>query len=275
MRWLRSVSWRWAVWFACASCGWQVKLAKAIDGQLGGALVPAITVDDLKACATPAQHRDPEKFWTGKKVFQKLGIVVEDRDFIVRDRYWEIDANAVGTVVRVRQDSIGPVCRVVFVSTEHWQQRGFEKKPVAMTTEKQALQVTHAGYEAVSISTSYRIEGVAVDRRFCGLIVSEDGDGRSVEFPAALLSKAMPRLNDKVVRGPDWCDGYADGGAVPIGQIERVAEGCEGVVVKERDRDGNIDVEWLRTGRTTTHRFDSRDFYDIELCEKKEDGGAK
>jgi len=238
-------------------------------------LVPAVTLNELKACATPSQHREPEKFWTGKKVFQKRGIVVEDQDFIVRDRYWELDTNAVGKVVGVRQTGMGPICRVVFVDNEHWQKRGFEKKPVSQTVEKQSLQVTHAGYEAVSISTSYRIEGVAVDRRLCGQIVSEDGTQRIVEFPAALLSRAMPRLNDKVVRGPDWCDGYADGGGVPIGQVEAGAAGCEGVVVKERDRDGNIDIEWVRTGRVTTHRFDSRDFYDIELAEKEQGVGTK
>lgn len=252
---------------SCSVC--VVNIGRASDDQFGGDLVPTITAEQLKMAATPAQLRDPERFWAGKKVFQKLGIVVVDKDFIVRDRYWELDANAVGKVVEVKQTGQGPMCRVSFANREHWQQRAFAKTPVATTTEKQTLQVTHAGYEAVSISTSFRVEGVAVDRRYCGLVVNDDGGSEIiVEFPAALLSRAMPYLNDKVARGPDWCDGYADGGSVPIGQMEEeVAEGCEGIVVRERDGDGNIDVEWVLTGRVTTHRFDSRGFYDIERLE--------
>jgi hypothetical protein len=220
----------------------------------------------MRGVHVPSQQRDPKLFWLGKKVFQKASIVVEDKDYIVRDRYWKLDEYAVGKVVEVRPGVQGAVCRVLFDDRRRWQQKGFEKKPEGETVVQ---EFQRSGYERTQVTTTYRIEGVAVEKQKCGLVVDDGPEEVVVEFPAPPLSLVKPHLHDQVIRGADWFDGYADGASVPYGRVGPDPGRFAGVGVKELDIDGNIEVERSVTGRISTHRLDARLFYDIEMLETR------
>jgi hypothetical protein len=248
-----------------AACGSVLTRAEEPANVLAGSIVPVLNAENLKFVNVPSQQRDPKRFWQGKKVFQKTGVVIEDKDYIVRERYWELGEHAIGKVAEVRPGAQGVVCRVIFGDREHWQQKGFEKKPVG---ESVVQEFQRSGYEKTHVTTTYRIEGVAVEKQKVGLVIEDGPDGLVVDFPALLLSLSKPNLHDQVVRSADWFDGYADGAEVPYGSVGADPRRFAGVVVKERDIDGNVEVEWLSTGRISTHRFDARLFYDIELLER-------
>jgi hypothetical protein len=71
---------------------------------------------DLRKWEQPSQFRNPVGFWSGRRVIQKRGIVIEDRDHIVRERYWVLDEYATGNVVEVSLVSTGARLRVRFIS---------------------------------------------------------------------------------------------------------------------------------------------------------------
>lgn len=215
-----------------------------------------ISVEDLKKLGTPTRDRDPKRFWLNQRVFQKDGIVVEDRDYIVRERYWILDSYDVGRVTEVKQGDDGTRCVVLFDSDERWQQKGFDKKLDTVTAVESTVIPAREGFRVGCIVTTYRNEGVAVDKARCGIIVRHaNEEAVYVEFPAALLCYELPRVNDRVTRGPDWGDGYIDGWSEPIGPSD--SEKFYGEVFAPRDLDGSVDVFWPVTGRTTTHRFDN------------------
>jgi hypothetical protein len=232
-----------------------------------GPLFPALDRKGVESQKRPASQVDPRKFWGGRRVFQKRGIVVEDKDYIVRERYWWLDDRVIGRVVDVVETGGGWFCRVEFDKKmrANWQQKGFERQP----EREWRLEQKRDGYKTESFLVEYRGEGVAVPRYACGLVVEERDGVAVVDFPSGLLSPELPRANDWVVRGPDWMDGYVDGAPVPIGPVADDKERFSGVVKSSRNSDGQIEVEWSVTGRTTVHRFDdARGFVDIDLLQK-------
>lgn len=242
----------------------------ADDMIFTGDFASEISVEELKKLGTPMRDRDPEEFWLNQRVFQKDGIVVEDRDYIVRERYWILDSYDVGRVTEVKQGDDGTRCTVLFESDERWQQKGFDKKLDSVTTVESTVVPAREGFRVGSIVATYRNEGVAVEKARCGIIVRHANEKAVyVEFPAALLCYDLPRVNDRVTRGPDWGDGHADGWSEPIGPSD--AKKYYGEVFAPRDQDGSIDVFWPVTGRTTTHRFDNfGGFFDVQKITDKE-----
>lgn len=236
----------------------------AAEAIFSGDVTIGVAMDDLKKLATPMRERDPKKFWLNQVVFQKCGIVVEDRDYIIRKRYWFLDSYDVGRVTEVSEADDGIRCTVLFNSNERWQQKGFDKALDSVTTVNTTVMPAREGFRVESLVATYRSEGVAVDKTKCGIIVRHANEKAVyVEFPAALLCYDLPRVNDRVERGPDWSDGYADGWSEPIGPSD--AKKYYGEVRAPRSLDGSIDVFWPVTGRTTSHRFDNfGGFFDVQ-----------
>jgi hypothetical protein len=224
-------------------------------------VIAAISVDELKQFSVPHQERNPAQFWKGKEVFQKRGIVVEDKDFVIRKRWWELSRYHVGTVQDVDVDHRGGSATVLFRNKPKWMEK--PGGPGQASSKEQSITVTRDGYPKHTIAISSRAEGIAVDEKCCGLLIKEEAESCCVEFPWALLALVWPEMNDRVVRGPDWCDGYADGGNTPFGPNTNVDKKCIGVVRSSRDSQGYVEVEWEVTGRITSHRVDVRNFYDV------------
>jgi hypothetical protein len=252
-------------------------------GVLRGDLVPAIDPRLLDTFAYPARQRDSKRFWLTAPVFQKNGIVIEDEDYIVRTKYYVLDSRAVGEVVDVRDTDEGAVCTVRFQDRSLWQVNELNKKPVSQTEAQTTMKVTRDGLDAETIATTYRIEGYAVSSSKCGVIKKQENEGTLlVEFPASLLSYELPRMGDKVVRGPDWQDGYVDGNDHPIGRPDKTVADYYGLVVENRNAEGYIHVKWAVTNRVTVHRFDNNGgFVDIQklptppAVKKKQDGDGE
>ncbi len=235
----------------------------AVGNEVGfvhGAIIPKMPPRDLNA-APPVQRVDPVRFWLEKNVIQVRGIVVEDPDFIVRDRYWVLNDVCVGVVVAV-DDTLNPcVCSVRFSGQENWQQKGFEKQ-VEGTVE---TKIVHDGYETHVLQTFVRNNGVQVEPSICGLIqASSQEQGVVVRFPVSLLSLERPRMGDEVIRAADWRLGYADGGGKPVGLLDKREElECLGTIVGNRTEDGVMRVRWAKTERISLVRFDQMGFFDV------------
>ena len=240
----------------------------------GAALVVAIVAlcgaqaEELK----PYQFREPEKFWTGKKVIQKRGIVIEDPDYIVRNRYWVLDRSVTGRVVDVEAAS----GEKVFLSVRFdvvgagWEEVGSPIRNRRVTNTRRTVRIRSDSYGEVAasevdeVSFSYDIEGEQVEASRCGVIIAREGAVTVVRFPAMLISLVPLRKGDAVVRSDDWHDGFADGGDSPAGPHKSSMGDCVGVVTGERDKDGFVGVTWQKTGRKKSHRFDHRGYYDVQ-----------
>lgn len=221
----------------------------------------------------PSQVRDPQAFWQRKVVFQKLGIVIEDEDYIVRERYWVLDKSVTGSVtdVDVMADSTA-VVEVRFDGRDRgWRQHGVNIRDRRVSRTNRTVNIRPEPYgdglrvDADEVTFSYRIEGEEVDPARCGVIVRLEGDVTVVRFPCHLAALAAPRKGDVVMRSADWHDGFADGGTKPTGPLEQSSVACVGTVEGERDEDGFVAVRWHKTGRKKSHRFDHHGYYDIEL----------
>jgi len=234
---------------------------KAVSFQLRGQLLPTVTKEDKDRSVTPLRDRDPEKFWgRHRRVCQTGGIVIKDKDYVVKykeGKWWKLDTHVVGTVVEVRRNDLGVIVQVLFQNRNLWDEQTFTETPESVTTQTSEIKLTRAGVREDRVTYTRRQIGVAVPKDKCGLIVREEGDAAYVDFPEGLLSYEMPAANDRVIRGPDWFDGYADGGEAPFGDLGAGRDQYYGEVEKERDLNGNINVLWIKTGRKTVHRFDS------------------
>lgn len=230
-----------------------------------GSALPAVDRQAVQRSGSPLQNRDPVKFWTDRTVCQKRGIVIEDKDYVVRKRYWILEGQHLGRVQKVVVGDRGAKCTVLFDDATGWREQALAERPESQTVTSSTMTVSRTGgTEVDTMSTTYHVEGVAVGPADVGVIVGETSEGTVVEFPAQLLRLEMPQMHDKVVRGPDWAGSYADGGEMPFGESAHEAEGPTGSVVGLRDADGNYDVEWEVTGRITVVRFDAAGgFYDI------------
>jgi hypothetical protein len=241
-----------------------IEARKEVD--VVGTVLPDVKAGDVVRYSRPLRSLDPKTFWNrNRRVYQKSGILIEDDDYVVKERWWELDSRSVGSVVETRQTDRGWVVEVLFATDDGWQPRTFEKQLESETSEQKTVTLTRRGYQAQTLTLTYKVNGVAVDRSQCGLIRRREAAAAYVEFPADLLSYELPRMNEQVMRGPDWFDGYADGGYVPFGNLGEQRGACLGSVTEERNDDGNITIRWDRTGRTSSYRFDNRHgFCDIE-----------
>ena len=234
---------------------------KAGKFQMQGQLLPTVTKKDKDRSVTPLRDRDPEKFWgRHRRVCQTRGIVIKDQDYVVKykeGRWWKLDTHVVGTVVEVKRNDLGVIVQVLFQNRSLWNEQTFTETPESVTTQTSEIKLTRDGVREDSVTYTRRQIGVAVPKEKCGLIVREEGDAAYVNFPELLLSYEIPVANDRVIRGPDWFDGYADGGETPFGDLGEGRNHYYGDVTENRDPDGNIEVSWIKTGRKTLHRFDS------------------
>lgn len=221
----------------------------------------------------PYQFREPRQFWMHQIVFQKRGIVIEDDDYIVRKRYWVLDRAVVGQVVQVDPLEKGLDLLVRFDSTSGWQVKGsnIQNRRVSTTKRHETIRPNYSGdgldIDSDEVTFSYTIEGEEVDPDRSGLIVRREGNVVFVRFPSSLISLVSPRVGDRVKRSHDWHDGFADGGLQPTGAAADQSAECVGIVERERDEQGFVDVRWERTGRRKRHRFDNFGYYDIQLAE--------
>lgn len=220
----------------------------------------------------PYQFREPEKFWKDKVVFQKRGIVIEDDDFIVRKRYWVLDQSVTGQVVSVEPADKKDVFLTVRFDGMGggWRQRGINVRDRTVSRTRRDVTVRSDPYgdganvNVDEVTFSYRIEGEQVDPNRCGVIVGREGPVTMVRFPNHIVSLVSPRKGDTVVRSWDWHDGFADGGRSARGRFETSFGECVGTVLCDRDEHGFIEVEWQKTKRKKSHRFDHFGYFDIE-----------
>jgi len=241
-----------------------------------GAVLPDVDRETVVRGVSPSQARDPVDFWSERRVYQKSGVIIEDRDFVVRARYWVPESTDVGEVVGVTVGDNLVTCRVLYRNPSKWREQALPERPTSRTETSTSIEVERPGpFEKVridTVTTTYHIEGFGVPPERVGVIIEETQDGTLVDTPSHLLRLELPRIRDSVIRGPDWAGGYADGGVVGYGENPDSQERYVGTVVTDRDADGNYDVEWALTGRTGSYRFDdSRGFYDIVRTNGDED----
>lgn len=245
-------------------------------------IVGRFTRYELDEWNEPLALRDPEKAWVGQPVFQKSGIVIEDSDYIVKQRYWTLDEKAIGTVAKVETVPNRPDLAKLYVRFEGapdgspgWTERGFEfgREVVSTTTGEKTIRNDSAGgvrVESTESTVTRERNGQPVKESEVGLIMDRTDKFTTVRYPMPLVGRLRPQPGDIVVRGPDWCDGHADGGGRPFGALRDAEENgtskYAGIVLAERDvRTGFVAVFWKATNRKTRHRFDALGFYDIQV----------
>ena len=206
-----------------------------------------------------------------RNVVQKLGIVIEDEDYIIRKRYWVVDRSVVGQVVRVERVGERLFLTVQFPEmTAGWQERGINIQNRRVTTTQRTVQVRPESWsdgatiDVDEVTFTHEIQGEEVDSARCGLIILREGKALRVRYPSHLLASEPLRKGDTVMRSWDWHDGFADGGDTRVGSRREDPSACVGIVEAERDRNGFVSVKWIKTGRRKSHRFDHQGFYDIE-----------
>lgn len=255
------------------------------NAQVKGEPVPIVsrfTAYEIDEWDEPLSLRDPEAAWVGQPVFQKSGIVIEDAGYIVKQRYWTLDEKAIGRVARVEEVPNRPKLAKLFVrydgspnDSPGWTAHEFEfgREVVSTTTGQKRIRNDSLGGISVESSESTvtrERNGQPVEENEVGLIVDRTEKSTTVRYPMHLVGRLRPQPGDVVVRGPDWCEGHADGGARPFGSLKDAVENgtpkYPGIVLAERDgRSGFIAVYWKATGRKTRHRFDMSGFYDIQV----------
>jgi hypothetical protein len=202
------------------------------------------------------------EFWAGRDVIQVFGNVfaIEDKADVATEYYWVLEESAVGKVVELID---GNLVRAEFSSDTGWQRVAV---PPPETKVSFNFDYDNYGYLEGVTKTVVTTRGIRVGPREWGRVVDEAGGRRLVEFPIENLGLPRPRRGQRVVRGPDWQAGHADGGAAPIGPVPPGSE-MTGEVISEPDSDRYVKVRWDKTGRECFYRFDRRRYYDIELYE--------
>lgn len=245
------------VWFkgACVAVACYATIA-------GTTAVEAAPADDDR----PASMRGVE-FWRGRSVIQVFGHVfaVHDKADVATKHYWKLDESAVGRVIECIE---GNVVRVEYIDDTGWQRIAV---PPPRTEVKFEFDYDNYGSINSVTKTTVTFEGIRVGPRQWGRVIDEAGKRRVVEFPVECLGLQRPRRGDRIVRGPDWRAGYADGGSRPVGSLSAGDEDCWGEVVEDVDADRYVKVRWNKTGREGFYRFDWRRYYDVEV--PPNDGG--
>ena len=258
----RSRSGRNGEWLFCLSawlslCANQYVVAVE-PTVVAGKIVPEVTKNAIDQSSRSLFSRDPKQFWQGRKVIQKDGIVIPDLDYIIRDQYWLLSKTSVGKVEEVRLgDRKGPICVVLFKDRTGWEPHSInDEKKIVVQRTGEGLEITFK-------------KGIPFEPTACGVKVGEAIDGIRVEFPAALLAWPSPHVGDKVIRGPDWFNGYVDGGACPFGVNSDDPKRFFGIVEDSTDTENEhiIKVYWNVTGRTSGCRFGQQNFYEVEQLE--------
>lgn len=208
----------------------------------------------------PASMRGVE-FWKGRAVIQVFGHVfaLEDKADVATKYYWTLSDSAVGKVIECID---GNFVRVEFVDDKGWERIAV---PEPKTEVKFDFDYDNYGaVESVNVSVVKK-EGIRIGPRQWGRVIEEAGGRRIVEFPVECLGLQRPRVGDRVVRGPDWRAGHADGGSLPVGPLSAGDGDCSGEVTDEVDSDRYVKVRWNKTGREGFYRFDWRRYYDVEV----------
>lgn len=283
----RSVGCRRRIYFVCAmACGplFDVRAARC---QL---LEPPQR-------GIPLVDRDPQAAWSGQAVWQRLCgsftadqvdkqvSVIEGSGDLVRDRYWILNEAAIGIVESVEiADSRGVAhIDVVFAGgiddpkqmPVGWVEQNLEYKNRIETDTQSQTTVNESYGGGVTIDKTEHSEskervgfpisgpfGRIVDRRPGSVVVRYNTD--------RALERRRPRLNDRVVRGPDWRGGAADGyvldrWAQHPATVGGRASPFTGTVIDEGAGANDLLVKWDRTGRVTAHRFNVARFYDVQV----------
>lgn len=260
---------------ACLALAMAVAMAgaaavAAADESPRKSLSGRYTAEQLRPWETPLQVRDPQAAWRGQPVFQKRGIVMEEKEGdIVYQGYWVLDRSAIGVVEEVRLSPKMPKLVVRFPNRNGWERRVLEiqRETTDTTQTRMSIRPSYAGdgaeIEKDEVTVRYEKVGMKVDPAVAGHIIGEEGDSTVVELPMNLVGRARPLVGSRVIRGPDWCDGFADGGSVPFGPNPKPLA-FTGEVVEERDVNGCVTVRWEQTGRVTAHRYDVSGFYDLQ-----------
>jgi hypothetical protein len=195
----------------------------------------------------------------GAKVTQKRGIVCTTPDCVVygtpdkgADHGWRLDyERAVGVVKEIDREGRAIV---EFATPAGWSQYRLG--------EKATLVRDYWNEEFIII---HKAESEIFNPKDNGLLLSgEDAAGQlivpvRVSFPLSCISFPPPKFGDRVVRGPDWNKGTADG-----------EPGFKGTIIRRspldpspRGRDGYVTVEWDATRRKGRYRWDYLRKFDV------------
>ncbi len=230
--------------------------------QVGSARVwrIAIMATAVVSVAFRVLGADPSSMLLGARVTQKRGIVCITDDFVVRGadggsaavHGWLLDKEtAVGVVEKIEK---GGFAVVRFDNTTGWSRYEFEpeKKVYYDYWNREFFVVVR------NKTANFRPDEN-------GLLLSGENDTSElnvpirVRLPVACISFPPPKLGDRVVRGPDWNKGSADG-----------QPGLEGTIIRRspddliaRGRDGYVTVEWDATRRKGRYRWDYLRKFDV------------
>ena len=236
-----------------------------LGGRLSSVLcVVAVTMASAGASQSgdegPAIDR-PDFWKKDRSVIQAFGNVFafHDKADIATQYYWTLDDSAIGKVIEVIPGGRGTLVRAEFPDETGWERVSV---PPPKTEIKWNFDYDNYGRPESATATVVRTEGIMVAPREWGRIIDEAGQRRVVEFPAEIVGLRRPQLGDRVLRGPDWRAGYADGGENPVGPA---SPDCYGEVLEELGMDRYVKVRWDKTGREGFYRFDKRRYYDVEV----------
>jgi len=252
--------------------------------------------DDIEPpeAAIPLIDRDKVKAWSGQLVNQASGgtiqadglvrevHVIKSLDDLVRDTYWTLDEAAVGRVLRVDVVEDRPELTVYHVRFEGspddspgWTKHRLPYRDRVETFANERTRTDFSEGSGVSTTTDIHAEtkhrvGFELRSGSVGKITEINADHMMVRYTTdGILTRKRPRVGDLVVRGPDWCGGYADGGETPWGQHPESQHGnlpiYTGRVVSEGLNGNELRVKWDITGRVTAHRFNVGRFYDVQV----------
>jgi hypothetical protein len=223
--------------------------------------IPGVFICAFVACCwtEPAAYGEPLSGLVGARVTQKRGVVCISDDFVVyrtahdkgSDHCWKLDyERAVGVVEKIEK---GRFAIVRFDTARGWDCYVVNDRAVLRDYWNDELYVVHKAESA-----NFRADEN-------GLLLSGEDDGRQLKlpirarFPLACISFPPPRFGDRVVRGPDWNKGSADGEA-----------GLEGTIIQRspvdpspRGRDGYVTVQWDATRRKGRYRWDYHRKFDV------------
>lgn len=195
----------------------------------------------------------------GAKVTQKRGVVCVTDDFVVyrvahdkgADHCWKLDyERAVGVVENIEK---GGFAIVRFETNRGWNRYVVNDRAVVRDYWNEELYIAHKPESAMFRPNEN------------GLLLTGEDDSKQlslpirVRFPLGCVSFPPPRFGDRVVRGPDWNKGAADG-----------EPGLEGTVIQRspvdpnpRGRDGYVTVQWDATRRKGRYRWDYQRKFDV------------
>jgi hypothetical protein len=195
----------------------------------------------------------------GAKVTQKRGVVCVSDDFVVyrvahdkgADHCWKLDyERAVGVVEKIEK---GGFAVVRFETNRGWDRYVVNDRAVVRDYWNEELYIAHKAESAMFRPNENGL-----------LLTGEDGSQQlnlpiRVRFPLGCVSFPPPRFGDRVVRGPDWNKGAADG-----------EPGLEGTIIQRspvdpspRGRDGYVTVQWDATRRKGRYRWDYHRKFDV------------